>query len=221
MGNFFEGKDFKKQEFRALIPKYYTPRYKKYISEEIKLLKLKVKGTNRILEAGVGNGRLIPYLAPLVGELVGIDNASLMLKQSRYAAKKFKNVRIIRGDLDNLDKLFPKNYFDKSLCVWNTLGNVKNEVTVLKELRKVTQGNIFITVFKKGTLKDRISLYRAFGVNIKRIDIDNEIFYSETGLRSKAYNLEDLEKLANRSGLKVKESRTLAGVILYAELNSK
>lgn len=37
--NFFEGADFKKQEFKALIPKYYPAKYRKYIKEETDLLK--------------------------------------------------------------------------------------------------------------------------------------------------------------------------------------
>ena len=221
MGNFFEGKDFNKKGFRALIPRYYTPKYKKYISEETKLLKSGVKGANRILEAGIGNGRLIRFLAPLTKEMIGVDNASLMLSQSRETAKNFDNVKIVRGNLEKLDKLFSEKYFDVSFCVWNTLGNVKDEIIVLKKLKKITKGKIFITVFKKGTLNERNEFYEKIGVRIKKVDKKNEVFYSETGLRSKAYNLQDIRKLAARSGLKVKNPKILAGVVLYAELNSK
>ena len=79
---FFEGSDFEGTEFKALMPKYYPPKYQEYIREETELLKSRVKGSNRILEAGVGIGRLIPELAPLVKEFVGIDNADLMIKKS-------------------------------------------------------------------------------------------------------------------------------------------
>lgn len=218
---FFEGKDFEGGEFKALIPKYYPPKYKKYIEEETELLKLKLKGANRILEAGVGIGRLIPELAPIVGEFVGIDNADLMLQKSKEVAKKFSNVKIIKGELENLGKLFPLKYFDFSLCVWNTLGNVKDEIQILKEIAKVTKKSIFITVYNKGTLEDRKNWYRTVGVKVSKIDEENEIFYSESGLKSKSYNLEDVEEIAKASNLQVKASRILNGVILWMELASQ
>ena len=190
---FFEGADFKGKEFKALTPKFYPPKYKKYINEETKLLKKHLSGTNRILEAGVGIGRLIPILSPLVKEFVGVDHANLMLKKSKEVAKNFSNVKIIKGDLEKLNKIFPKNYFNNTLCVWNTLGNVKDEVKVLKQFGEITSKSIFLTVYKKGTLIDRANWYKTVGIKIRRIDKENEIFYSESGLKSKSYSLDELK----------------------------
>lgn len=215
---FFEGADFSGEEFKALIPKYYPPKYKKYIQEETKLLKEYLGGANRILEAGIGVGRLIPILSPLVNEFIGIDNAELMIKKSKEAAKDFLNTKIIKGNLENLSRIFSKNYFDYSLCVWNTLGNVKNEIIVLKELAKITSKSIFITVYKKGALKDRINWYKTVGIKIKKIDKSNEIFYSQSGLKSKSYSLSDIEKIAKSSRLKIIKSKILNNVILWIEL---
>jgi ubiquinone/menaquinone biosynthesis C-methylase UbiE len=36
-----------------------------------------VDGSNKILDVGVGTGRMIPLYAPLVKEYVGIDNADI------------------------------------------------------------------------------------------------------------------------------------------------
>lgn len=217
---FFKGADFKDKEFKALIPKYYPLKYQRYIEEEEELLKTKVAGAKSILEAGVGIGRLIPELSPLVKEFVGIDNADLMLKQAKKIAKGFSNVKIVKGDLEKLSTIFPKKYFDFSLCVWNTLGNVKDEVVILKELSKITSKSIFITVYLKGTLEDRKNWYKTVGIKIKKIDEINEIFYSVSGLKSKSYSLDDIKMLAKKSGLRIKESKILAGVILWIELAS-
>ncbi len=203
------------------MPKYYPPKYKKYIEEETELLKLKLKGASRILESGVGIGRLIPELAPIVKEFVGMDNADLMLIKSQEAAKKFSNVKIIKGELENLNTLFPQKHFDFSLCVWNTLGNVKNEVQILKAIAQVTKKSIFITVYHKGTLEERKNWYKIVGVKISKVDEKKEIFYSESGLKSKSYSLKDIEEIAKASDLQVKASRILAGVILWIELASQ
>ncbi len=217
-GSFFEGKDFAKGEFKALIPKYYPQKYKKYIQEETKFLRQKIRGQNRVLEAGVGIGRLIPVLAPLIKEFVGIDKAKLMVKKSKEVAKKYQNVRIVEGKLEKLNKIFSKDYFDFSLCVWNTLGNVQNEVGILKKISGVTKKSIFVTVYKKGTIKKRKEWYEKVGVSIRRIDTKKEIFYSKSGLKSKSYNLKDLRIIAKKSGLKIKQSKVLGGVILLVEL---
>lgn len=218
---FFEGKDFTNTEFKALIPKYYPPQYQAYIREEAALLKEKVKGKNRVLEAGVGIGRIIPQLAPLVNELVGIDNAKLMIKKSKEIANKYQNVRIIKCDFKTLRKKFPQNYFDSSICVWNTLGNVPDEVAFLKNLKAVTAGSIFITVYLKGTLKNRMRWYNAVGVRIKRIDKKKEIFYTQSGLKSKSYSITNIKHIANKSGLKITKLQKLSGVMIWAELSKK
>lgn len=217
---FFEGADFQGKEFKALTPKFYPPKYKKYIQEETKLLRKHLTGTNRILEAGVGIGRLIPVLSPVVKEFIGVDHANLMLKKSREIAKNFLNVKIIKGNLEELDKTFPKNYFDYTLCVWNTLGNVKDEIKVLRQFKKITSQSIFITVYKKGTLIDRINWYKTVGIKIKTIDKENEIFYSESGLKSKSYSLDELKIIVEQSGLKIKQKKVLNNVILLVELIS-
>jgi len=215
---FFEGADFKNKYFKALIPIYYPPDYRRYIKEETVLLKRKIKGSNKILEAGVGIGRLIPELAPLVKKFIGIDVADLMLKQSRKISKKYKNVKIIKLNIEDAPNKFARNYFDYSLCVWNTLGNIKSEENVLKQLAKITAKSIFITVYKKGTLKKRKNWYKTVGVKIKKIDKRKEIFYSESGLKSKSYNLNDIKKIASRAKLKIADYKILNGVIFWIEL---
>ena len=167
----------------------------------------------------MGTGRLIPKLAPIVDELIGVDSADLMLKKSQEVAKKFSNVKIIKGKLENLSNLFPEDYFDFSLCVWNTLGNVQDEVKILNEISRVTLKSIFITVYHKGTLEDRKNWYKTVGVKISKVDENNEISYSESGLKSKSYSLEDIRKIANKSNLKINDSRIIAGVILWVELH--
>ncbi|MDI6722359.1 MAG: class I SAM-dependent methyltransferase [Candidatus Aenigmarchaeota archaeon] len=214
---FFEGEDFRDGEFRSLIPKYYPPKYRKYVEEEVELLKSRIPCNSRILEAGVGIGRLVPELAPLVEEFIGIDNSDFMIKKSKEGGENFSNVKIIKSDIENVDRLFPEKYFDYSLCLWNTLGNVEDEILALKKLSKVTKKSIFVTVYKKGTLKDRKDFYKTVGIKIKRIDEKNEIFYSKSGLRSRSYSLNGIGEIAKSSNLRIKGSRILGEVMFFAE----
>jgi len=214
---FFEGEDFKTGKFKALMPEYYPAKYKKYVQEEADLLYSSLRNTGRVLDAGVGIGRLIPLLAPVVQEFVGVDNADLMLKDAKSVARRYENVEIVKGDLEKLSSLFLYGYFNDSLCLWNTLGNVKDEVVVLKELKKVTSGRIFVTVYLKGTLSDRKEWYKAVDIKVKKIDSLNEIFYTESGLKSKSYSLDEMKELGMKAGLSVKNWRILGGVMLWVE----
>jgi ubiquinone/menaquinone biosynthesis C-methylase UbiE len=215
--NFFESKTYVNKEFKGLIPSYYPKKYKQYINEETNLLVSKLKKANRILEAGVGVGRLIPKFAPLVNEFVGVDNSNFMITKSQEVAKDFSNVKIIKEDIKNLSNIFSNHYFDYSLCIWNTLGNVNNPITILKELSKITAKNIFITVFFKETIKDRLEFYKAVDVNVIKINKSDETFFLD-GYVSKTFNVQDIENLAKKSGLIVKETKILGEVILFAEL---
>jgi hypothetical protein len=57
-----------------------------------------------------------------------------MLEEAEKIAKDFPNVKIIHGNLEKIKEIFPRKYFDFSLCVRNTLGNVDNEIEILKRL---------------------------------------------------------------------------------------
>jgi len=218
--NFFEGKDFESSPFRALMPEFYPPEYQEYIRQETALLKEKVVGAKRILEAGIGIGRLVPELAPLVGEFVGVDKARRMLEESKKVAASFQNVKIEEMNLEELSKFFSEKYFDFSLCVWNTLGNVASEVTVLQELGKITEKSVFITTYLKGTLEHRKNWYKTVGVEISDEDETNEIFYSKSGLKSKSFSPEDMQQLAQEAGMDVVDSKILNEVMLWTELRS-
>lgn len=218
---FFEGGDFQNDSFKALIPKYYPQKYRRYIAEETAYLKSKFGKNDRILEAGVGIGRLIPLLAPQVKEFIGVDNAERMIIEASKVASEYENTHINRVDLEQLDKYFVSNYFTASLCLWNTLGNVSDEVAVLKQLSSITAGSMVISVYKKGTVTEREEFYKAIEVSIESIDEENEIFFTKSGLRSKSYSLEDVIDLANKTELTLTHHKILSEVMLLVELNKK
>lgn len=215
---FFEGKDFQDTPFKALMPKYYPIEYQEYIRQETELLKEKISWSDKVLEAGVGIGRLIPETSPLVKEFIGIDNANRMLEEAEKIAKDFPNVKIIHGNLEGIKEIFPRKYFDFSLCVRNTLGNVDDEIEILKRLWEVTKKSIFITTYLKGTLKNRKERYEKVDIEINNIDEENETFYSKSWLKSKSFSLKDMEELALASNLSIVDSKILNELMLRVEM---
>ncbi|HTH07328.1 MAG TPA: methyltransferase domain-containing protein, partial [Ilumatobacteraceae bacterium] len=75
----------------------------------------------RVLELGVGTGRIAIPLAPLVGEVLGVDTSAAML--DRLASKLGGDrVGAVRGDM--VDGL-PQGPFALAFVAYNTLFNLR------------------------------------------------------------------------------------------------
>ena len=64
--------------------------------------------TDLVLEVGTGTGILLSHIAPLVGEIIGIDLSAAMLNKIRF---RHPNSYFIRSDIR--ESLFKENLFDK------------------------------------------------------------------------------------------------------------
>ena len=153
--------------------------------------------------------------------MIGVDKAELMVEQAEESARDYANVKVVKGELEKLAELFPKEYFDVCVCAWNTLGNVQAEAKVLSQFREVTNGPILVSVFLKGTLGQRKNWYKAVGIELDHVDSASETVYTKTGLTSKAYSLKEITALAKQVGLGVKDSKVLNNLVLWVELESK
>jgi len=218
VNNFFEGKDFNKEEFKPLNPRYYPKVYQDYIKEETALVQQIVRGSKRILDVGVGTGRMIPLYAPLVKEYIGIDNSNYMVSQASKYKKDFSNIKILKENIEDLNKVFPKQHFDYSLILWNTLGNVNDEIIALQNLKEITKKSILITTFLRGHWDKRKEWYESVGIELDHVEAKTETVHSKSGLLSRAYVLEDFKRFAKETGLKIKQHKILLDVCIFVEL---
>ncbi|MCL4400220.1 class I SAM-dependent methyltransferase [Patescibacteria group bacterium] len=70
----------------------------------------------RIIDVGVGLGRLVPYYAPLYKEAVLLDSSTLQLKKTRHRLdEKYSNLTFVHGMAQDMS--FPSNHADVILCV--------------------------------------------------------------------------------------------------------
>ena len=93
-----------------------------------------------ILDIGCGAGTITLSFASYVsrGRVVGMDRASEMLEQARFAVKQrqLSNVEFVTGDANALD--YPDGSFDIVHC-HQVLQHVNDPVGVLKEMRRVAK----------------------------------------------------------------------------------
>ena len=74
--------------------------------------KLEIKPTDRVLEVGVGVGRIARHIAPLCGEFVGTDISQKMIKFAKKRLSYLDNVKLYHHPKTDLS-LFQDNQFDK------------------------------------------------------------------------------------------------------------
>lgn len=91
-------------------------------------------GDERVLDAGTGPGTLALALAPLVGDVVGVDLVPELLAAARKDAPD--NARFVEGDATALD--FESGSFDLA-CSRRTLHHVGRPELAVAELTRVTK----------------------------------------------------------------------------------
>jgi ubiquinone/menaquinone biosynthesis C-methylase UbiE len=93
------------------------------------------KGDERVLDSGTGTGALAFAIAPLVGEVVGVDLVPELLDEARRRAGEFPNVTFAEGDATRLP--FEDASFDLAASV-RTLHHVARPELAVSELARVT-----------------------------------------------------------------------------------
>jgi ubiquinone/menaquinone biosynthesis C-methylase UbiE len=100
-----------------------------------------LRGDERVLDAGTGAGTLALALAPLVGEVVGVDLVPELLDAARRDAPA--NATFVEGDVTTLP--FESFSFDLA-CSRRTLHHVNRPELALAELARVVRpgGRLFV-----------------------------------------------------------------------------
>ncbi len=135
---------------------------------------------NRVLEAGVGTGKNMPFYPPGV-HVTAIDFSPKMLNRARkVAAHLQQEVDLLEMDVQSL--AFPDNSFDTVFATF-VFCSVPDPVSGLRELRRVCkpEGRLLLLEHMRpgnpflGVLFDLINpmVVRMMGANINRRTMDN------------------------------------------------
>jgi SAM-dependent methyltransferase len=192
----------------------FPQEYSEYFNKEGELVRKHAYG--KLLDIGCGNARLLPFIHDECSSYTGLDNDKEAIINDNLLKKKFSNVDFIHGDARDLKKLFLKEKFDVSVCLWNTLHILGDESLMLKNISEVTNDKIIITLVAKNSesLISRMKYYDLFKIPYT-IDNNSQIIYSKIWGESKAYSEDFFNELSKKSGIPLIESGKIGFMAVY------
>ena len=151
----------------------YPEGIKEYMRLEEAFLTSNLRDAKSVLEIGCGDGRYLEKLAPLVGEILGIDYAEYLVNVLRNRTKNLHNVNVIQGNAKDLPSLLSKTYQFATLA-WNTIGNMPQEIhpSVFSGLSQYVDEKIFISTYQCSdfVMQERLNLYKNCGYKVDSIN---------------------------------------------------
>ncbi len=167
-----------------------------------------------VLDAGCGNGRIVPLLREKKCTISGVDISKNLLDIAR---RKYPGVEFRDGDLRHIP--FPKNMYDEVWCIasFHHLPTQRDRIMALLEMRRVLKrkGEIVMTVWdlwhaKKYSSERRNALIRSIFLPFwaKR---DLLISWGKEKIPRyyHAFSREELLKLARKTGFSVVEYKRM------------
>lgn len=127
---------------------------------------LNINHSGWILDVGVGTGLLLKKFINQWALVVGIDLSLSMLKTAKKRIQNNTKVELILADADHLP--FKEDIFP-TVTTFTLLQNMPNPLNTIRELLRVSNGVVAITVLKKKI--DEISLREILQKSGKRFSV--------------------------------------------------
>ncbi len=126
----------------------YDSRYADEQEAKYKAALEKVEPYGLVLDVGCGSGLLFKHLSSPTPEIVGADSSRKLLSEVRKKYRAWKNIHLLRADVDNLP--LKDDQFD-FIFAFTVLQNMPEPIATLKELRRVVKpgANVVVTGLKK------------------------------------------------------------------------
>jgi ubiquinone/menaquinone biosynthesis C-methylase UbiE len=180
--------------------------YKKWFEEEKKYLLKHIAKDSNVLEVGCGNGRSIFDVLSITKNITGIDHDQKAVDDARKNFSKYPNINFLKADATTLP--FEDEKFDFVICMTTFANFADKKFIILDEIKRVLKnsGHIIISVFSEDAFDERMKVYKASGVNIKKIDGTTVIFDEALGDNvSEQFSKEELENIFSRANLTIKD----------------
>ena len=159
-----------------------------YLQCESLYLNDAINKSESVIDFGCGYGRHLQSMQLKISDGLGIDISPEYIKKANIN-NKCNNIHFQVSDASNF--ISPVR-FTTAICMYNTLGNIKNPSSVVSSMRhSITPGGtIIISVFSDSSIDSRINMYEAMGFHNPRVNegaiVTKEGFWSRHFTRQEA-----------------------------------
>ena len=191
-------------DYWEFVLKNLPESYHKWFEEEKKYLQKAITPDAKVLEVGCGDGRSIFDILPVTKNVTGIDHDDKAIADAKNNFSSYPSIKILKADATKLP--FKNEEFDFVVCMTTFANFADKKFIILEEMKRILKnsGKIIISVFSEDALEDRMKIYKASGVEIKKIENGKVVFDESLGDNiSEQFSKEQLEDIFSRANLKI------------------
>lgn len=192
---------------RRLMEVYNTaiPQAKDYLEGEIRFVRDRLRGGEKILEVAAGYGRIMKELAPFAGGLVGLDISEENISFGREYLQDAPNCSLVLMDAHSMNY---REEFDMVLCLQNGLSSVKGQPfnIVKRSLDALLPGGrAFFSTYSDLFWEWRVAWFQEQAEKCLLGELDMEKcgggkIVCKDGFTAVTFTVGDLEALGKRTG---------------------
>ena len=193
-------------DYWEFVLKNLPESYHKWFEEEKKYLQNIITPDAKVLEVGCGDGRSIFDILPVTKNITGIDHDDKAIADAKNNFSSYPSIKILKADATKLP--FENEEFDFVVCMTTFANFADKRSLILEEMKRVLKksGKIIISVFSEDALEERMKVYKASGVEIKKIENGKVVFDESLGDNiSEQFSKEQLEDIFSRANLKMED----------------
>ena len=196
---------------------YQTPGIKELFYKEKEILLANCDKTNVVLDVGCGIGTHLTLLSKYCKEAIGIDHSEAVLKNCREQVGAITNVKTFKMNAKKIE--FPDDCFDRTICMFNTLGNMEDPLPVLREMCRVTKpgGKLIFSVYNSDSTEERLEFYHKTG--LPDVYSDGAVIHNNRDFYSRSFTESEILKMCTGLGLELTVHKTKIARICEAVKN--
>ncbi len=141
--------------------------------------KLSIKHGDRVLDAGTGNGVLLPFIEDRIGPeggILALDPAEAMLERARTLYSRFSNIDYLVSSLE--DAALPAAHFNAILC-FAVVPHLHDMSRAIRNLRSAIRDDGTLYIFHLNDTASLNEFHRSLNAPVK-----HDMLPDESGLRA-------------------------------------
>ena len=196
--------DVVKKFYEEFIPEKYDempviPEIRSLWKFEDEVIDKYIPDGSSVLDVGCGTGRHLLFLKRKGCHVVGLDYSREMIK---IAERKVKDVEIVLADMRDIP--FPDDFFDFSICMFSTIGNVDpGREKAVEEMYRVSRRGIIFSVYNQEAIDKVKNWYLSINLHLEKVH-DHTVYLKE-GLISHFFEKNEIINMINKLKPKPKD----------------